>query len=390
MRLILCDPSLQSVSGHCLGYLLAVKEAVTSAAEVYLVGNRGMSTEFSAEYSILPGFTHWIDARVCVDPRQNRNIHEEIIISDLKEISEKLRISNQDVILINSLRQWGLRGVLRWLEQRADHERPMVYLILHFSAYTVPEVKAAWADLYKDFFQALEVSSAQSHIKLFADSESLVSEYHEFGSFPVKCIPIPHVPDFSAYQKGGAPSVLNVTYMGAARTDKGFMMLPHLVKLINSAVGIPPVEFQIMSWCDSPKEYWYRAAMSVLTSYDNVHLYNQPLNQSEYESLLVKSDVGLLLYRSGAYFKQTSGVLPEFVAAKTVVVTCRGTWIAEQTKQFGLGKLVSSDDPLDVGQGLLDVICNFEEYMQKAVHGRMNFLGYHNKRNFANILQGNV
>ncbi|MDR2465373.1 MAG: glycosyltransferase [Streptococcaceae bacterium] len=378
-RFFLCDPSLIGFSGHCLGYLEAVRRALPVEWKSFLLGNKNVDETVRQMYGVFPIFTHWIDHIEHKNPLRNAEYHSKIILKDLNGSNDIFHFGSNDWILINSLRQWGLLGVLRWMESLGVEKTPMVVLILHFSALE----EEAWRYLYCEFFNILSVSPIKEKMRLFTDSDSLTQEFQEYGCKDIVTAPIPHVPDLPVHI---SEEPLVVSYMGAARSDKGFQYLPYLLKRTKYTPGLPDVRFEIMAWVSNPQEDFFSWNIEYLCEDKRVKLYMDPLNENEYYGILKKTDIGLILYNNKVYAKQTSGILAELVAAGVVIVASRGTWAAQQVDQYELGTLSMPDDPISAGDALVKVIKNFSKWKEKQNNGRKLFLGFHNSVNFSKII----
>jgi hypothetical protein len=144
-RFILADPSFKEYSGHCYEYLRILHDMLQqSNHEVVLLGNRDILPEIAAKTNTLRIFTHWCDARPVrkdMNPsspagRQYiRATHEKCIISDLNEADMVLNFRREDVLFLNTLRHWPLRGLVQWLERLGECRAPKVVLVLHFTAF---------------------------------------------------------------------------------------------------------------------------------------------------------------------------------------------------------------------------------------------------------------
>jgi glycosyltransferase involved in cell wall biosynthesis len=386
-RIFLCDPSLINFSGHCLGYLNAIKKGLPSDSETFLLGNKAYDRDLLKSQGVFPIFTHWIDHREYDDPVRNMQYHNKVMIRDLSNAHGKFNFISNDRILINSLRQWSLLGVLRWLETFKFTDAPVVILILHFSAFTgISESNKAWDRLYQEFFKALNISPMRGKVKLFADSDELAQEYSTQGARSIVVCPIPHIPKIPEHDVG---ETLTVSYMGAARADKGFQYIQYLTKCAQySKYKLPDVRFKIMAWSDNPKGSYYLWNIESLRKNPKVELYKEPLSQEDYEALLGETDIGMILYDKYIYSRQTSGILFEYIAAGAVILGSRGTWVARQVAQYGLGVLSMPNDAVSIGEAFLDILTNYSLYKKRQQKGRAELLQFHNPDNFTKTVFG--
>jgi hypothetical protein len=386
-RFFFCDPSLLNLSGHCLGYLESIKRALPQESTVFLLGNKSFDRKLLQPYSVYPTFTYWIDHRQYSDHEKNAVFHSKEILKDLADAHAAFAFNYDDEILINSLRQWALLGVLKWLEGFTPQQAPKVSLILHFSAFTNHDVaiNTILDKLYRNFFVTLGQSPLRQRVALFADSEALTREYTEQGAQGVCTAPIPHIPALPGHKQR---EPLVVSYMGAARKDKGFQYLPYLVKRTKYADRLPDLRFKVMAWASDPQAEFYAWNIEALQEDSRVELYREPLTEDEYNAVLNETDIGLVLYDRNVYARQTSGILSELVAAGAVLVVSRGTWAARQVSRYDLGCLSMPEDVISAGDALVELLADFPGRQERARAGREKFLAFHNPGNFVRIVFG--
>lgn len=397
MRYVVADPSLKSYSGHCFEYMRSLRAAlIPRGDEVVLVGNRDMEKEFSAKTHAIPVITYWCDARPLlfpVDPSSKvgmsaiRSEHEKSLIQDLNLLDEKISFRKDDVFIINTIRHWGLRGVVRWAEQFPADKLPKISIILHFTAFPDPEKDDGTAEFYRDAFLSLKQSAVRDRFTLLADSEELIEEYALFTDIKVDLAPIPHCDTAilkSERQANGAQRI-KLAYLGEARLNKGFHLLPVLAERIHAKGLQSTVELHIQSFIFDPSQDFYRHAMARLF-YENIVFYPEQLTAEEYANLLDRADAILLPYRIENYHSQTSGVFAEALAKGKPIITSRGTWMAAQVKQFKCGALFAPDDSVDFCNAVFDVIDNFDAYVAAAKDAAMQWGNFHSAENLLSII----
>lgn len=349
-RLFLCDPSLMGFSGHCYSYLSSlIPSANARGYQTVLVGHHVSDPRMVNECGMFPLFRNWCDARYG-SPQETRRKHEAELREELKKLDEAYPLAADDVLLINTLRHWAIRGVVDWLETVPEVRRPRVVLILHFTAFPDPLHVDETVDLYREAFDRIAASPVKRRIGLFADAEELVAEYQAASPrLDFRVAPIPHT------HTGGVRPIgerIRVGYVGEARTNKGFDLLPHLVRTVVGDPALADVDFHIHTFIGNPRAEFYRKAMASLR-HPRVVAYPDVMNEAEYGEFFASLDVVLIPYTPENYHSQTSGVLAEAMSYGKLTVVPKGTWMSRQVSKYGGGLAFNPQD----GEDFTTVTC---------------------------------
>jgi hypothetical protein len=378
MRYVIGDPSLKHLSGHCFAYINAIAGYLRAQGdEVVVVGNRDIDLAVQNAANAIAGFTFWCDARpvpsgLTADSAEGRDAvrvaHENAMCNDLAAIDMQVGFKQSDTLVLNTLRHWPMRGVVRWLETLPPERAPRIVIILHFTSYPDAERDDGTAAMYRAAFESIQRSPAADRFILLADSDELVAEYKTLTALPIQVAPIPHCHTASVNHDDETelPNHLVVTYPGEARENKGFHLLPRLADALNALGLSNRVTLAIQTFTFNPHSLFYMRVMAGL-HHRNLRLLPDQLTEDEYRELLDGSHVVLLPYRLDNYHSQTSGIFAEAVSQGKPVVTTRGTWMARQARRYSCGSLVSPDDPLDFIRGVVDVIRNYPAYRAAAL-----------------------
>ena len=213
------------------------------------------------EYGVIPVFSLWCDQRGYSLP-QTRKIHERDMVDGLRQVARTHHFNANDILFINTLRHWSIRGVVAWLEELPPERRPAVVLVLHFTSYPNPDAWSQSADYYRDAFERIERSPASKRIILFADSEELVDEYRDINPrLTVQVAPIPHIRELSRPRDADPRRPWRIGYAGEARINKGFDLLPYLAERIEAEALASEVELHIHTFIGNPALKFYAPSM---------------------------------------------------------------------------------------------------------------------------------
>jgi glycosyltransferase involved in cell wall biosynthesis len=395
-RFVLCDPSFVGYTGHCLEYLLSLEDSVrTQGYDPVYAGNRSLSPGIASQLSALRCFTHWCDARPCpvgVDPNSARGRelvrteHERRITLDLNEIDSNLKLTSRDILFINTLRHWPLRGVVDWLDARSSQDAPHIVLVLHFTAYPNPDGHDSMADMYADAFKKIERSKYTSRFVLCSDAKELIDEYRTMTHLEVFLAPIPHCRGDVGTSERDRSDTINIAYIGEARYHKGFHLLPYVVRGVRRDWGRERVRFKIQSFANDPAAAFYIQTIGKL-DVDDVELFPYQMDEREYRDFLSRSDIVVVPYLLDNYYRQTSGIYAEAVAAGKVTIVSKGTWMARQVEEFGGGLAFAPNDPQSFLEATQSALSDYDNLHAGARVASARWRGFHTPENMvASIL----
>lgn len=212
------------------------------------------------------------------------------------------------------------------------------------------------------------------------DSHRLRDEYLANTGLELSVLPVPvELPPAratrSAQRKPGQR--LRISYLGAARSDKGFAELPNIVRTVLDSEFASQAEFYIQASASGAGyvENECRQAIEDLKLIQSsvgdsvVCLLEKPLDESDYKALLALSDLILLPYTGHSYKVQTSGILIEAAIYQVPCIVPKGTWMEDELAVTGGGKAFSPDVPGSAGYAVLAVLRTYENYARMAHAG---------------------
>lgn len=386
-RFFLADPSLVCYAGHCYDYLASLVPACAAMGyEPVVLGNRGADPDLRA-LGVRPVFTHWCDARYG-EPRHTRHVHETALRDELAQVVSEFGVGPADVFLINTLRHWPLRGVADWLDALDPAARPAVVLVLHFTAYPNPEHSDGTVDLYREAFDRIAASPARNRILLLADAEELVEEYSGVApGLDFHLAPVPHVcPPRPARREHGR---CRIGYPGEARINKGFHLLPYVVRRVEAEGLDREVEFHVHSFCHHPTADFLRRALAGLR-HPSVTLYPDQMDAEKYQEFVTSLDIVALPYLLDNYHAQTSGVFVEAMANGSLVVVPRGSWMARQLARYGGGESFCPGDAEEFARATVRLIRDRHRHAADSAGRAARWREFHSPGRFMGLVEGFV
>lgn len=200
-----------------------------------------------------------------------------------------------------------------------------------------------------DALQSLHSLRTRGTICCYTDTDELTALYNDLELFEFTTLPIPVCRDLQTppsetsrqptRETDSAGRPLKILYIGDSRTEKGFEWLPDLIHEVwPDLVAGGRVQFQIQSLIN---RRWKQASL-VQTQRrlrefpaPQVQLFERPLAEDEYQSLIRNADMILLPYSTSAYSARSSGILAESLAAGVPVVVPAETWMSRQLEAVG-------------------------------------------------------
>jgi glycosyltransferase involved in cell wall biosynthesis len=233
------------------------------------------------------------------------------------------------------------------------------------------------------------------------DSYRLRDEYLSNAGLELAVLPVPVEIPGALFTRPALPEPnqrLRISYLGAARNDKGFSELPGIIETVLNSEFASQVEFCVQasasgtgyleSECLQAMGKLRRIQSSQATSV--VRLLDKPLDESEYKELLTNSNLILLPYTGQSYTAQTSGILIEAAAYQVPCIVPKGTWLEDELEITGGGAIFDPDDPGSAGRAVLQVLRSYASYADKARAGGQIIAERHGQDAFARSLNENL
>ena len=307
-----------------------------------------------------------------------------VFYSELKGGLPAARNPN-DIYFIHTIDINQLFGLYAWYRSIRSEIRPRLALIFRLGAGDNPETRRYSRLLYKILFGAA-FPLAEGKIYYFSDSIELAEEYGKLAKKRVSVLPIPHLPDAGAAGDKRIDEMLQVVYLGDARIEKGYHLLPAVVE--NILTKRNNVKFIIQSNVpnDPPAEI-VKAIEKIKALPRNVECIVEPLDSKDYYSILLHADVVLLPYSPELYHARTSGIFAEAIAFGKPVIVPEGTWMERQIAEYGqCGFAMSGYSEESLEKSIDHVIDHREIFGLRAKSASDRWKKFHNPGTYVDML----
>ena len=255
---------------------------------------------------------------------------------DTKLLFEKAGLGPRDIVFIPTISHRDMLGLLEFFRAGSREADASWHLLFRRNLPEPSLQDHAAPDLalneIRSAFESFRRETGGRRIYFYTDSEELTEQYEEAGTLHFRTLPIPHTN--APQQRVPAEGPLRVAYLGDARREKGYHLLPDLVwNLRRDYLETNKVRFVFQS-NPNPREgegetAIPRAEMDRFPS-SIVALYKEPLSTDDYRRLLLSSNIMLLPYNRHDYHARSSGILAESLAAGIPVIVPAGTWLSRQ------------------------------------------------------------
>ncbi|MFM8273154.1 MAG: glycosyltransferase [Gemmata sp.] len=242
---------------------------------------------------------------------------------------------------------------------------------------------------HRAYFDACRAHPETPKVRFYTDTAELAGDYAALAGFAFDVLPIPFraslIPSDAPAPSASGP--LRVLFLGDLRDEKGFALLPSLVRAMG---GDGRVRFVVPGALHpEEREPKMLAALAELETYPESQV-ERPFREGfvppdDYYRLLASADIVLCPYDATAYRARSSGVFAEAVAAGKPTVVPAGTWMAGE-QWPGSGEVYR--DARDLPRALRAVACDYPRYRAEAETARARWLQRHTPENLLDQLVG--
>ncbi len=257
---------------------------------------------------------------------------------ELRQFIRAAKLKPADVIFLPTVGPAELRAIIRLTQRDAVARRLKWRLMFRRPVFTgsresyeresdTPNVRHA---------RLLHVKTARAlrgvNARFFTDTDPLTEQYNRLGSLRFATAPIPIAGAIAPAPPRDASTALTIGYLGDARDEKGFGLLPALVDEF-SGQGLAPAKVRFLVQANynipggEPRSAAARLALEA-TGGDVVELAAGPFDPPSYKALVERMHVVLAPYDGVAYSARSSSVFLEAIMSGRPVICTEGTWMA--------------------------------------------------------------
>jgi hypothetical protein len=269
--------------------------------------------------------------------RQPARPHQaEAFGRDAGRLLRKLRPRRGDVIFFPTISEHDLGGLARRLDKTRQGLDATWHFLFRRNIYTgtradYPTQDAGLEEL-RLIFELVQRSVLGKRSFFYTDTEELTEQYDRLGLVRFHTLPVPHTYAVSDRITHSEP--LRLTYLGDARTEKGFALIPELAAKLE-AEYLATGRAKLVLQCNynipggEPNVAIARGELESMAG-GYIEFFRRPLTSEEYRTLLLTADLNLLCYDAANYYARSSGILVESLAVGIPVIAPSGCWLSRQ------------------------------------------------------------
>ena len=244
---------------------------------------------------------------------------------ELLRISVEAKLGKADHVFVHTLGEAQFLGLSSVLSNEQLCPSPTWHLMLRYDG----------SEAYREAF--VRLARCQAPIRYWTDTPHLADQYLSLGCPSISVLPIPHGLDIIPERVRPAHAPLTLSFLGGARADKGFHLLPELVaSLAEDYLATGKIRFLIQTTYGLSREaplMWKTKQALKAFPQDWVELIESPPDQAEFNAALQATDLLLLPYDRQTYARRSSGLLIQALAAGIPTIVTDGTWLADVAPQ---------------------------------------------------------
>lgn len=405
MKLHILDNGFAKKSGHNFEYTKSVyEEWVRRGNEAVIYCTQVDDGDVRGKFNLVPLFSvdvresyskvrvpQWLNKFLRLQGVFNTLAGNRSFLNDLKKIDIK-SLSEGDVVLVHTLDQNSLFALYRWYRSLAPAKRPFFILLFRFTTMHCGDKKRRLPSyyFYKLMLKLLERLLGSEKIIFTTDSDALAEQYETMTQRKVYVLPIPHIPTVVFREPNSSNDEKVFVYIGEANERKGYHLLPEAIDFVMKNRAHRKVRFLLQSNCPRhPEERVLQAKKELSAMGDPIEIVDRVLDTTEYYGLLASADAVLIPYVAESYRAQTSGIFAEALAFGRSVIVPKDTWMGREfTKYKSGGVLFNENGKEALGMAILSFLQHSEESEKRADLCRIDWIQYHNPKNYVDILLG--
>jgi hypothetical protein len=270
------------------------------------------------------------------DRRPARPHQAEAFGRDASRMLRSLRPVGGDIVFFPTISEHDLRGLAERLEKTREGLEASWHFLFRRNIYDGARADYSSQDAGLEelrlIFERVQSTVLAGRSYFYTDTKELTEQYDRLGIVRFHTLPVPHTYTLSDRIRQSGPRRL--TYLGDAREEKGFALLPELAAVLEPhylAAGKAKLVLQ----CNynipggEPPVAIARCALESMAG-GFIEFHRKPLTSEEYRRLLLTADINLLCYDPRNYYARSSGIFVESLAAGIPVIVPGGCWLSRQ------------------------------------------------------------
>lgn len=423
-RLFIVDPSLKDHRGHHFTLAKAVTEsAVKSGLAVVWLASKAAKAGLKRHPQLVPTFGHSMYSSYAAKqktdagrvskrlerlkgrlipsiPKPQRPLPDEFVEVDIKssllqsllEAFDKFGIGPADRLLFHTADGATYEALAALVQSFSSADLPLIHICTPYDPIGVmPNRKSA-----EEVQEAIECFRNRELLarKVFLHAENALLADHLSTLWGCRVgaleLPVNHVTEcmktqarnFRRHRLSVEDDQFLVTSLGAARLEKGFHLIPDIVRRTFEFAGtgefadIPAKRIKFVLHASAQiigRHEVIERALERFEPYssDQVELLTESLSDVDYRNLTIASDAVLMPYDAKSYRVRGSGVVAEAIVAKKFIVAMAGSYPGHMANWQGGGV---GESPALLAKALLTIIKSRWERFERVKRAAEEYL----------------
>lgn len=356
---LIVDPLLKDGLGHQAEYARSLANAAQRCGwEVWVVGSRRANVDLLAPHSIerlfeadlapltnsrlrfLGQFVLRILKMVKINPLSLfARYYGRGFAGELSRIAAAKVANSRVIAIFPTAFPQQIHGIALWLSRLPKSVDLVAVVIQHSSPSTTNGATATGSEVavLRSAASFVKKNGLEDKLKLASSSEVVAQNIAAMTGMSCRVVPHPIESNtVSEYRirNGRRSDLVRVLFAGDARREKGFHLIPDLVKCVSEDSQDASVRWLVQCVVRDHGDLDVADALSKLNNLNHVELLREPLSSEKYFALMAKSDIVVLPYVAQRYKHASSGILPEAIALNKVVIVPQDTWLHSQCARW--------------------------------------------------------
>lgn len=333
-RLIIIDPSLKDTVGHhsAVARSLARGARETGRTAIILANHQCPPTLIEPDAPALGAFDDYLYSGV-----------GDVGLFDyqLDAVASRVAIAGDDVVTLFCATPAMLAGTIPFMLRRQPEDRPIISIRFDRDEGRAPVSRVS----YRRAFELIRIFGLRDSYRFFAESRGLQDYFADLAgeTMPLLFNPLPKGDDSGLRftQAETASKRICLSYLGEARVEKGFHVIPFAIEYLQSLPDLADkIRFFIQTGAGPLNQHgWVLSAQAEIerrAAEDPRIKTARFLSEAEYAEAVDQTDIILLPYGPSDYTRRGSGVATETVAAGKIMACSRGLDLAETFEGAGV------------------------------------------------------
>ncbi|QIF80623.1 glycosyltransferase [Brevundimonas sp. 'scallop'] len=333
-RLVIIDPSLKDLVGHHSAVARSLaRGARENGCTPIVLGNRACPQNLIEPDALAVGaFDDYLYSGV-------NNIG--LFTYELEVAAKRVAIMGDDVVTLFCATPTMLAGTIPFLLARKMEDRPTISIRFDRDEARAPSSRIS----YRRAFELIRLFGLRGHYRFFAESKGLQKYFEDLAgeTMPLLFNPLPKadVSGLKFIPTGGDNKRLCLSYLGEARVEKGFHVVPFAIEYLLSLPDLADkICFFIQTGAGPLNQHgWVLSAQADIErrAAEDARIQTRRfLSETEYADAVERTDIMLLPYGPPDYTRRGSGVATETVAASKVMACSQGLDLADTFEGAGV------------------------------------------------------